>query len=504
MRRLTIAALTVLAAVLALPAHAEDANKAINNRLTAAFKATDEAERVDAVKAAVGIKDPATIRLVAKGLRGRSLTVRMTAIEALGRTTHPAALKALHNLYFRDMPLRENETLLALLLKEIGRHADPSSLKVFADKPFTGLTQETGIARAYGLANIRDPGAVALLFKALQLAGGDPRENRGGSGPAGGNRFRNSSLEGKFYPDIRVGIAVLTGRDPGRDKGEAVEWWVNGIKKKIVIEAERPEIPEPLSLRWEEFWGEAYYEGKPAPVRKPLGSPYLIIEDPDKGTIKAAVSGLTEAAKSKDTGVRAAAIEQFGGVSAPAVTRLVAKAFRDKAMRVQLEAIDCLGWTKDPSALKQLHRLYRRNKKLRDNEAVFTALLRAIGRHRDKSSLDVLRDSPFKGLTIATGQARIFGIANIRTYESVESLIKGMSLGGGDPRGNRGGGGEERFMVDMRIALFVLTGMDNGAGKDAWFSWWRENKKKFKISPDRPKLPDADRATWELFWNEPY
>ena len=191
-------------------------------------------------------------------------------------------------------------------------------------------------------------------------------------------------------------------------------------------------------------------------------------------------------------------------MSDPAVTRVVAKALRDKEMRVQQEAIDALGWSKDPSALKQLHRLYRRDKKLRNNEALFTSLLRAIGRHRDKSSLDVLRDSPFKGLTIATGQARIFGIANIRTKESVETLIKGMSLGGGDPRGGRGGGATERFMVDMRVALFVLTGEDHGTDKDAWFSWWRDNKKKFRISPDRPKLPAADQATWEQFWNEPY
>jgi hypothetical protein len=481
MRRLTIVVLTALAAALAVPALAEE-------------------ERVLAIQAAAGIADAATIKLVSRGLRDRSVTVRMTAIESLGKTKHKDAVKALRGLYFQDMPLRDDEALLSVLLKEIGRHGDPSTLDVFADRPFKGLTVETGRARAYGLAMIRDERAVELLFKALQLAGGDPRGGRGGSG----NRFRGSSLEGKLYPDIRVCIAVLTGRDPGRDKKEAVQWWVNEAKKKAKVEPQRPEIPEPLAEKWSQFWGEAYYEGRPAPEKKPLGSPYVLIESPDKDTVKAAVEGLGDAMKSKDVGVRLAGIEQYGGVADAAVTRLVAKGLRDREMRVQVEAIDCLGWSKDPGALKQLHRLYRRDKKLRDNEVIFTALLRAIGRHRDKSSLDVLRDSPFKGLTIATGQARIFGIANIRTNESVESLIKGMSLGGGDPRGNRGGGGSERFMVDMRVALFVLTGEDHGTDKDAWFAWWRENKKKWRISPDRPKLPKADQATWELYWNEAY
>ncbi len=496
MRRLTIATLTVLAAVLVLPAHAQDANDALEKRLKTAFRKTDEVERLDAVKAAAGLKDPGIIQFVAKGLRDRSISVRTAAIKALGGTDHPDALKALHKLYFRDMPLRDDEELLALLLKEIGRHGDPSSLKVFADKPFKGLTQETGRARIYGVTNIRDQRSVELLFKALQIAGGNPRR--------GGSRLVDSSYKGKFYPDIRVGIAVLTGRDPGRDRLEASQWWVNEVKKKVKVEKDRPDVPEPLSAKWEAFWEEPYYVGRPAPKRQALGSPYVIVENPDAATVKAAVKGLTEAHKSKDVDERAVAIEEFGGVSSPAVTRLLGKALRDREKRIRLEAIDALGWSHDKSALKQLHRLYRRNKKLRDDETEFTHLLKAIGRHRDKSSVDVLIDSPFKGLTIATGQARIFGIGNIRTKEAIATLIQAMSLGGGNPRGNSRGAGEQRFMVDARIALLVLTGIDNGTDKDAWTQWWRKAKKKYKISPDRPKLPKPDQVIWENFWNEPY
>jgi len=498
MRRLTIVALTVLAAALALPAHAQGKNEALGKRLTEAFRKTDEGERVDALNAAAGLKDPDIVKLVSKGLRDRSLTVRTTAIKVLGGVDHADALKALHALYFSDTSLRDDESLLALLLTEIGRHGDPSSLKVFADSPFKGLTQETGRARIYGLTNIRDERSVALLFKALQIAGGDPRRG------SGSNRFRESGYKGKFYPDIRVGIAVLTGRDPGRDKGAAIEWWIGDVKKSVKVAKDRPDIPEPLSLKWEAFWQKPYYVGRPAPKRKPLGSPYTVIANPDKKTVKEAVDGLNKAFKSKEPEERAAAIEVYGGTSDAAVTRVLGKALRDREMRVQLEAIDALGWAKDPSALKQLHRLFRRNKKLRNNEVVFTHLLKAIGRHRHRSSVDVLSDHPFSGLTMATGQARIFGIGNIRTKESVETLIKAMSLGGGEARGNRRGVGTPRFMEDVRISVLILTGEDNGTDKDAWFAWWRENKKKFKISPDRPPIPATAQVVWEDFWSEAY
>ena len=54
------------------------------------------------------------------------------------------------------------------------------------------------------------------------------------------------------------------------------------------------------------------------------------------------------------------------------------------------------------------------------------------------------------------------------------------------------------------ILELPFTGEDLGNNKDAWFAWWRKAKKKFKISPDRPKIPEADQVVWEDFWSEPY
>ncbi|MHC4932740.1 MAG: HEAT repeat domain-containing protein, partial [Planctomycetota bacterium] len=174
-----------------------------------------------------------------------------------------------------------------------------------------------------------------------------------------------------------------------------------------------------------------------------------------------------------------------------------------KKEKVQIAAIDALGWSKHADALKQLHRLYRRDRSLSKKEEAFAHLLKAIGRHGHKSSIKVLMDNVFKGLTLETGKARIMGLGNIREKESVEELIKGMKLAGGNPpRSNRYG--QPRFIDWFRLAMLVLTGEDRGGDKEAWDRWWRENKKAFRMSRERPKISEELQDKWEGYWKEPY
>jgi HEAT repeat protein len=487
--------LATLAAAMAFPAYAQSDHSQLADRLKTAFRETDEQARYEAVEAAAGVQDPDVIAGVARGLRDRSLAVRRSAVRALGQTQHPDALKALHSLYKSDQGLRKDEALFALLTKEIGRHGDLSSLPVLRDKPFKGLTKEVGRARLMAASRIRSMDVVEAIFEGARKGGGTARGR-------GGKRFRDSGYAGIFWEDFRVAIAVLTGHDPGRDKDEALKWWQDN-KKSVTVPEKRPEIPEPLTVRWEEYWQEPYYAGRDKPKAEPLGAPHRRTENPDDRTVELAVDGLKEGLKSKDPEERAAAIETFGYVQSDKVSRAVAKALRDREDRVRLEAIEALGWATDKDALRQLHRLYQRDKKLRSDETVFTALLKAIGRHGDDSSVKVLIDSPFKGLTIATGQARIYGLGNIRSNDSVEELIKAMRLGGGETRGGRSPA-NTRFMIDMRVALYVLTGLDHGTSKEVWQGWWRDNKKKFKVSPERPNVPDSIKSDWQTFWNEAY
>ncbi|HEX5137205.1 MAG TPA: HEAT repeat domain-containing protein [Planctomycetota bacterium] len=238
------------------------------------------------------------------------------------------------------------------------------------------------------------------------------------------------------------------------------------------------------------------------------GSPYPLVEDPSPGVVKTAVEALTEAFKGKDTAAQIAVIRSQGGINSPDVVHALAKGLRSRDEGVKIETIAALGWNQSPEALKQLHRLYRREGKLlAEREDPYAALFKAIGRHGDKSSLTVLADSPFKGLTPKVAEARIFGIANIREKKSIEALMKGMRLTTEESGGRRSRSVDTRSrgMRFFRPALCVLTGLDMGESDDEWQSWWRDVKNKFRISEKRPASAPADvKKYWEGYWDVSY
>jgi len=189
------------------------------------------------------------------------------------------------------------------------------------------------------------------------------------------------------------------------------------------------------------------------------------------------------------------------------VIHQLARALRVKDDKVRSYAVIALGWVPDENALRQLHRMYRREKHLgKENEALFAELLKAIGRHGDRRSIDVLSDKPFRYHTLESSRARIYGLGMIRSTQSVEELMKGMQLtGSAGPRGSRAFKTDQpRAMPEFNVALAVLTGAVMGPNQQAWLTWWRDNKRGFKVSDERPPVPDDIKRTWERYWNEPY
>ena len=63
---------------------------------------------------------------------------------------------------------------------------------------------------------------------------------------------------------------------------------------------------------------------------------------------------------------------------------------------------------------------------------------------------------------------------------------------------------QPRAMAEFNVALTVLSGESMGASQQAWLAWWRDAKKKLKVSPDRPQVADEIRRAWESYWNEKY
>jgi len=462
----------------------------LDRRIAELAKDGDASDLVAALREAADAADAGVVRAVAAVARRGEFAVRCAAIEALGRNGHAGALQELHELYRRDTKLRDDERLFALLLTEIGRHGDPSSAKVLADHPFDHLTIASGRARIMGLARIRTDEALAELMKAAQKVGA-PRRAHGGGAVEG-------QWDGKFRDYGRAALVILTGNDRGFSKENWLQWWRKEGRGFRVPEA-RPEVPDDVAALWESFWGEPFAPDRPA--RRSIVSPYESVTDPSQETVREAVTALDEAfAKGAAAEVRVEAIESWGGVVAEDVIRRVAKGLTDRDERVKLAAIEALGWMKSPEALKQLHREFRRNSKLHDQETLFVALLQGIGRHGDPSSVEVLATKPFDGLTYATGQARLLGLANIRDRRALEQLFDFLKLGGSTNTGNRKPP-ERRFAEDFRLALAALSGEDLGTSRDDWQAWWRENKSGFKVAPERPGLPAQLELRWQSYWS---
>ena len=480
--------------VLALPVFGQTlTKKEAVKKLDEAFRKKDELLQLDAIEDSAHVEDPAVIQRIAKGLRSNGPAVRSAAMRALGKMTHPGALKALHGLYRSDRNLRKSDDLFVLLLRSIAQHEDPGSVRILSDNPYRGLTVANGIARIMGLGNVRVKESAEALIQAGRKSAG-----HGGSGA----QKTSAEWQGRFDMAFRTAMTTLTGEDVGLSSAAWDEWWRKN-RRQFKMSPERPKVPASVQEYWEKYWKKPYYKDAGKTDRDPLGSPYGRKENPKAAQVKAAVANISEAFKTKDDQLRINAIQAAAGLIHPDIVRAISRGLRVNRKAVRLAAVDALGWMKSPEGLKQLHRMYRREKDLHRQEELFAAVLKAIGRHGDKSSVRVLYDSPFKGLTIHSGRARIMGLGRIRQRDSVETLIKAMRLTGRRPRDFRVPD-NPRFLEEVNVAMTVLTGATPGTSKDDWQKWWRDSKRKFRMKKELPRIPKSYETRWEEYWNEPY
>jgi hypothetical protein len=217
---------------------------------------------------------------------------------------------------------------------------------------------------------------------------------------------------------------------------------------------------------------------------------------PETARVQAAITQLEAAFKGAKATERVAALQGAAGLADPKVIALVAKGLKDREPTVELAAIDALGRTAHADALAALTAFYTAEKKnLRKDVEGLPRLLVAIARHANVDTLPIFLDDVQGQLQSKTVTARILGLANIRSTRSIDALFELMKAMGFIE--------QHTYAEDLRLALMVLTGEDQGRSIDAWQAWWSEHSKTFKVAPALPKLPKAERSRWCTYWGLP-
>lgn len=213
----------------------EQADAAVKT-LKEALASKEAVERVAALRAAADVPHADVAKAVAVALKDKDDNVEIAAMEALGKMRTPEGLKELQREATSDKKLRKDARLFSTLLKEIGRHGDPSSIGVLSENPWENTDTAVVRARIYGLGNIRDVKAVEALLEMMNKGNPLPGE------------------DAPFMPDFRVALAHLTGTDQTTNKSMWQSWW-NDNKKGFKVTDEQLAMPAELQAKWNEYWG---------------------------------------------------------------------------------------------------------------------------------------------------------------------------------------------------------------------------------------------------------
>jgi len=213
-------------------------------------------------------------------------------------------------------------------------------------------------------------------------------------------------------------------------------------------------------------------------------------QDPQR--VKAAVAELEKAFKEGRSAERIKAIHDGEPVVDAQVIRWIAHGLQDHDAEVERAAIEALRFIDHPDALKELQSSAQRDESLRKDPELYAALLKAIGQHASPSSIPLLKEGLWSVQDRSVIQARILGLGQIRTEAAAEALIGLMRTGGRAVI--------QPFMEDFRLALAVLTGVDQGRSQDLWTTWWNENRAKLKIDPRPPTIAKPLQRAWDSYW----
>jgi hypothetical protein len=215
---------------------------------------------------------------------------------------------------------------------------------------------------------------------------------------------------------------------------------------------------------------------------------------PDPARVKTAVAELKEAFAKPEPGARKRAVDASATLADGEVVALIGKGLGDKDPGVQKAAIEALRFNPHKKALEELH-ARAKVKAAKDDLPTYATLVRAIGQHGSPTSIDILTDNPWSTPDAQVLRAKLLGLSRIRTKEAVKATTDLMEIAGVNK--------VEPFMKDFRLALWALTGADQGESRDLWLKWYRDNKDKLKVAEAPPAEPKELATQWQAYWARP-
>ncbi|HIG86890.1 MAG TPA: hypothetical protein EYQ25_07600 [Planctomycetes bacterium] len=217
-----------------------------------------------------------------------------------------------------------------------------------------------------------------------------------------------------------------------------------------------------------------------------------------KEQAEAAVERIDAAFKDKtiEASQKGNALRAETGVLHELVIKRIAKSLKHKQPLIRDAAVESLGGMIHPKSLEALLSHGKRDRKMMvKQEEYHVAWIKAVGRQQDEEALEALTHQLFSYPTSAVIQARIFAIANIRSVESVGTLIQLMTVTDARRINNH--------MQNMQTALIRLTSIDRGKNVQSWTAWWRKSKKNYELPMKPPIMKKQMQARWDRFWGNP-
>lgn len=208
--------------------------------------------------------------------------------------------------------------------------------------------------------------------------------------------------------------------------------------------------------------------------------------------IEKALKSLEQAFAKGKADERVEAIVAHQEVVDPAVLRWMAKGLKDGDAKVRDAAAEALRFARHADALDALQDALKRERKSGKDVEWLVKLTKCVGQHQSESSIELLAENALQPPDPRLIEARVLGLANIRSNKAAEELIGLMRAAGRDK--------VQPYMGTFRLALVALTGVDKGLSQDEWMAWWNDNKSKLEVKSELPPLPKDLYQRWAYYW----